>query len=105
MMTETVSLGLAWAAGGLLGAVFFGGLWWSVRRGLASARPALWFAGSLVVRAGIVLSGFYLVADGDWRRLLLCLLGFVMMQLCVGRLSRASAKGDAGAARKAPHAP
>ena len=104
-MTETVILGLAWAAGGLLGAVFFGGLWWSVRRGLSSTRPALWFIGSLVARTGIVLSGFYLVADGDWRRLLLCLLGFVMMQLCVGRLSRASARGDSDPARKARHAP
>ena len=34
-------------AGALLGSVFFGGLWWTVRRGVLSTQPALWFFGSL----------------------------------------------------------
>ncbi len=32
----------ALAAGMLLGALFFGGLWWTVRRGLTAGNPALW---------------------------------------------------------------
>jgi hypothetical protein len=43
MMNETVILVLAGSAGLLLGAIFFGGLWWTVRKGLSSKRPALCF--------------------------------------------------------------
>ena len=40
-MNEWLTLALAWMAGLLLGAIFFGGLWWTVRLGVASRRPAL----------------------------------------------------------------
>jgi hypothetical protein len=43
-MNETVILVLAGSAGVLLGVFFFGGLWWTVRRGLSSKRPALCFS-------------------------------------------------------------
>jgi F1F0 ATPase subunit 2 len=82
-MSEAMTLLLASAGGGAIGAFFFGGLWWTVRRGLRSTRPALWFLGSLLVRTGISLAGFYVVAGHDWARLLVCLLGFVMARLVV----------------------
>ena len=47
-MNETLSLVLALVAGVLLGAIFFGGLWWTVRKGVSSKQPALWFFGSLL---------------------------------------------------------
>ena len=59
--------------------------------GLHSPQPALWFLGSLLLRTAIVLAGFYLVGAGDWRRLLLCLLGLVVGRLLVTRLTRATA--------------
>ena len=77
-MNEFLSLALALAAGVLLGAIFFGGLWWTVRKGVSSKQPALWFFGSLLLRMSIALAGFYFVSGGHWERLLLCLLGFVM---------------------------
>jgi F1F0 ATPase subunit 2 len=86
--TETLALMLAAIAGGALGAIFFGGLWWTVRRGIRSRRPALWFLGSLLLRTGIVLAGFYFAADRQWERVLVCLLGFVMARLAVTRLTR-----------------
>ena len=49
-MIEFISIALALSAGLLLGGFFFGGLWWSVQRGVASARPALWFFASLTLR-------------------------------------------------------
>ena len=58
-MNEPLMLVLAVVAGVLLGAIFFGGLWWTVRKGVSSTRPALWFLGSLLLRTGIVLAGFY----------------------------------------------
>lgn len=75
-------------AGAALGAVFFGGLWWTVRRVAVSAAPARWFIGSLVVRTVFVLAGFYAVGAGQPLRLGLCLLGFVLARAIVLRFTR-----------------
>ena len=91
-MNETLSLVLALVTGVLLGAVFFGGLWWTVQKGVSSKRPALWFFGSLLLRTSIALAGFYFIARGHWERLLVCLLGFVMARLVVTRLTRTAEK-------------
>jgi F1F0 ATPase subunit 2 len=90
MISDGLSLVLALVTGALLGAIFFGGLWWTVRKGFSSEQPALWFFGSLLLRTSITLAGFYFVARGHWERLLVCLLGFVMARLVVTRLTRAS---------------
>jgi F1F0 ATPase subunit 2 len=76
------------AAGLLLGAFFFGGLWWTVITGVSSQRPALWFFGSMLLRMSITLAGFYFVGREDWRRWLLCLFGFVLARLVVTWLTR-----------------
>jgi F1F0 ATPase subunit 2 len=92
MMNETLSLVLALGTGVLLGAMFFGGLWWTVQKGVASKWSALWFFGSLLLRTSIALAGFYLIARGHWERLLVCLLGFILARLIVTRLTRAAEK-------------
>ena len=91
-MNETLTWALAGLAGGLLGASFFGGLWWTVRQGGSSSRPALWFLGSGLLRMSIVLAGFYFVSGGQWKRLAACLVGFVVARLIVTRLTRAADK-------------
>ena len=75
-MNETLNLILALAAGFLLGVIFFGGLWWTVQKGLSSRQPALWFLGSLLLRTSTVMVGFYFTSGNHWERLLICLLGF-----------------------------
>ena len=87
-MTEFLILAVALAAGFLLGAFFFGGLWWTVRKGISSKRPAFLFLGSLLLRMSFVLVGFYFVGGGNWQRLLACLLGFIIGRFCVIRLTR-----------------
>ena len=91
-MNETLTLGLVWLSGGALGAIFFCGLWWTVRKATASEQPASWFLGSLILRMSFALAGFYFVSNGDWKRLLLCLLGFVMARLVVTWITRPSKK-------------
>ena len=86
-MIETLSLLLALAAGVLLGSIFFGGLWWTVRKGFSSNKPALWFFGSVVLRTGITLAGFYFASGADWKQLLVCLLGFIIARLVVTKLT------------------
>ncbi len=68
-MNETLMLVVAGVTGLVLGAIFFGGLWWTVRKGVSSPRPALWFLGSTLLRMSIVLAGFYFVGRGHWERL------------------------------------
>lgn len=92
-------------AGLALGAVFFGGLWWTVRRGALSSSPAPWFFGSLLLRMGIALAGFYAVGAGHWQRLLACLLGFVVAQALVVRLTRPRPSVPGAAPQEARHAP
>jgi F1F0 ATPase subunit 2 len=86
-MSETAYLILAGVQGTLLGAVFFGGLWWTVRRAVASNQPAVWFLASLAVRTLIAAVGFWFVARGDWRRLVACLVGFVVSRMVIIRLT------------------
>lgn len=93
-MNEGTALVMALAAGVLLGAFFFGGLLWTVRRCLSSRQPALWVLASLLLRTVVVLAGFYYVAAGHWERMLLCLLGFLIARLLVIRLTGRTATAD-----------
>jgi F1F0 ATPase subunit 2 len=87
-MNETLFVMLAGVAGLILGAIFFGGLWWTVNKGVSSQQPALWFIGSLLVRMSITLTGFYFICRGHWERLLICLLGFLAARVAVTWLTR-----------------
>lgn len=100
-MNEALRLTFPLLVGIVLGAFFFGGLWWTVRRGLASKRAALWFVGSLLLRMGVVVPGFYFVSNGDWQRMLAALLGFVLARFIVLRLTQQTTH----LAQDAGHAP
>ena len=92
-MDEMIGVMLALITGGILGAVYFSSLWWTVQKGVSLKRPAPLFVGSLLVRTGIVLAGFYFIGrGGSWQRMLLCLLGFVIARYVVTRLTRATVK-------------
>jgi F1F0 ATPase subunit 2 len=104
-MNKYLCLVMALAAGLLLGAIFFGGLWWTVRKGVSSKHPALWFLGSLLLRMSLVLVGFYFVGRGDWQRLVACLLGFIIARFCVVHLTRTRLEYHFLAAKEASHAP
>jgi len=82
-MNDLAALILAAAGGGALGMIFFGGLYWTIRRGIESKTPALWFSGSLLLRTAVVLIGFYAISGGDWRRLVACLPGFLLARVVV----------------------
>jgi len=100
-MNEYFQLALALVAGGGLGCIFFGGLWYTVRQGLKARQPALWFLVSLLVRMSVVLVGFYLVGHSDWRRLAACLAGFVIARFVVVRQTRPASAST----KEAGHAP
>jgi F1F0 ATPase subunit 2 len=92
-MSDFLPFALALIAGLLLGVFFFGGLWWTVQKGVASRTPALWFLGSLLLRTFVILAGFYFAAQGHWSRLAACLIGFVIARvIVVKRFSQAPAE-------------
>ena len=82
-MIDLSPLLLALAAGLVLGAVYFGGLWWTVLRGIGSRHAALWFFVSLLLRTAVAMLGFYLVARGSLERLVVCLAGFIVARFIV----------------------
>ncbi|WP_373509472.1 ATP synthase subunit I [Thiocapsa sp.] len=100
LLAQTPALMLSGVAGLALGAVFFGGLWWTLRKSLESRRPALWLLGSLLVRMSLVLVGLYLVSGGQWERLLAGLAGVIGARFLVLRLT-----GPSDVAKEARHAP
>ena len=68
------------AAGTVVGALYFGGLWWTVRRAVASRRPGLLLLASYGLRTVGALALFYVIMGGSWLRLLVCLAGFLLMR-------------------------
>ena len=93
-MNDILACILTWLAGVILGMVFFAGLWWTIRKGIASPHPATWFFGSLLLRMCIAVAGFYFASAGHWQRLLICLLGFLNARLFVTWLTRSAMKSS-----------
>jgi F1F0 ATPase subunit 2 len=84
-MSDLLGTSIALCVGGLLGLFFFGGLWWTIKRGITSDWAALWFISSLLVRTMTVLLGFYFVSQHHWARFAACVAGFLLARLIVVR--------------------
>ncbi len=87
-MNEILYMILAFIAGLALGLLFFGGLWFTVKKTVTAKIPAIWFLGSFFLRVSIVLLGFYFVSSGSWQRLLISLIGFVVARFIVMNLTQ-----------------
>lgn len=85
-MIESLTLLIALPAGVLLGAFFFGGLWWTVQRSLVSAQPAILILGSFLLRTVVTLAGFRVALLGGWQALATCMLGFLIARVVVTRI-------------------
>jgi F1F0 ATPase subunit 2 len=85
-MNEALILAGNLLAGVLLGTFFFGGLWWTIRSTSPSQWSGLFFAGSLLLRLAVAVTGFYLASHGEWRKLVVCLAGFLLARIAVTKL-------------------
>lgn len=103
-MNDMLNLVISLVAGVLIGVLFFGGLWWTVKKIVTSERPALWSMGSMWLRMITTMAGFHFVSQGSWERLLVCFLGFFLARLIVTHLTRREDK-PVYAAQEISHEP
>ena len=81
----TIKLIISLFAGGLLGWIYFWGLWKTVRL-MISRKNTGWIAvASFGIRAGFVITGFYLLLMFDWQYLAVALVGFLAARFIVVR--------------------
>ena len=82
-----VELALVFGVGGALGAIFFGGLWFTVQQCIHNTKPVVLLSVSFLLRTSVTLFGFYFVAGIHWQRWLACLLGFVLARAVVKHMT------------------
>ena len=87
-MNEAVYMVLAFISGLALGTLFFGGLWLTVKKAVTAKIPALWIFCSFFIRIGITLIGFYFISSGNWKRLVVCVAGFMAARFLVIHFTR-----------------
>lgn len=92
-MNGVAALTVVLIAGLAIGGFFFGGLWWTIQKGLTSKNPAFWFFASTLLRLSLALAGFYFIARSDWRKWLICVIGFLIARVVVTRLTRTNKQG------------
>lgn len=77
----------------ILGALFFGGLWWTIRNLQKVSHPALLFLASALTRTILAISGFWFIGvwldeASRWQRLTVCLAGFILARMICTRMIR-----------------
>jgi len=92
MTNNILYMAFAFIVGMLLGTIFFGGLWLTIKNTATSKVPGLLFFGSFVLRIAIALFGFYYVSHGNWQRLLTCLVGFIVARFLVIHVTKSKEK-------------
>jgi F1F0 ATPase subunit 2 len=81
---DVVLLASAFAFGAALGALYFFGLWATVRR-VASRGATLWVPVSFVLRLAVLLAGLYWIGADDWRRWAAALGGVIVVRQAITR--------------------
>lgn len=105
-MPHFLQLGLVLLAGMGLGALYFGGLAWTVRRLVAGGGVRL-TVGSFLLRAVLLLAGFRLLAGHRAEYWIACLIGFTAARVVLSKmviLSNAAPWEFWFARREEPHA-
>jgi F1F0 ATPase subunit 2 len=68
-----------------LGFLFYGGLWLTVRALPKSRHPTALFLASFWGRNALAIAGLILAMDSRWERAVICMVGFVLSRVLLGR--------------------
>lgn len=102
-MTDILLLMPSFLVGILVGVFFFMGLWYTTKKLMDAKHPALWALGSMVVRVAVTLVSFYLVGAGDLRKLLACLVGFILSRIFVMRITATVDRKNSSSLKETEH--
>ena len=102
-MNETAYMILAFTGGIVLGILFFGGLWFTVKKAVTAKVPALWIFSSFFLRVSITLVGFYFIGAGNWQRLVVSLVGFIVARFVVIRFTKSIDEKQTSLKKEAAH--
>lgn len=75
----------SFAAGIVTSILYHGGLWWTVKALPRSRSPLLLSIGSFYLRISITMAAFYVVMQNDWKRLAVCMAGFMAVKFVITR--------------------
>ena len=79
-------MSIGFVVGVMLGVLFYGGLWITVRQLMTTRHPIAVTLGSLILRMAMVLAGLLLVSKGRWQNVAACLVGLMAGRIAIGRL-------------------
>lgn len=96
-MNDVWVLAGAFAAGAVLGLLYFLGLWLTVRQIVRRRLAPLWLPLSLMVRLGLLVGGMYWVGAGDWQRFVAALAGIFVARLLTTRYRGTALQAGAAA--------
>jgi F1F0 ATPase subunit 2 len=82
---------LCFIVGAAIGAIYFAGLWETVRKLSDTKTPVRRVVLSYALRMILLISGFYLVMQGEWERLVAAMIGLILVrEVMVRKLGHAS---------------
>jgi len=86
LFTDWMQYIIPFAAGSVISLFYHAGLWWTVRALPRSRSPVLLSIGSFYLRMTVAMATFYIVMQNDWRRLAVCLAGFMAVKFVLTRV-------------------
>jgi F1F0 ATPase subunit 2 len=82
---------LCFIVGAAIGAIYFAGLWETVRKLSDTNKPFRRVVISFALRMILLISGLYLVMQGQWERLVAAMIGLILVrEVMVRKLGNAS---------------
>lgn len=96
-MFSLTTLFIPFVLGGLIGWVYFSGLWETVRRLPEAKNPQGLMMMSFAARTLFALGGFFILMDGQWERTAASIAGFLIVKtILVRRFGRNISSSSAG---------
>jgi len=81
MKGDIVNILIPFIAGTAAGIFNYTGLWLTVCKMPEVKRPLLLVSSSFILRTGLILVIFYLVIQGSWQKMVICLVGFLLTRI------------------------
>lgn len=85
-MNQLILIGGGLAAGGVMGYLYFRGLWWTLEHMQAQRHPYALLILSFFVRSVLVAAGFYLLLKIRWEMVALGVVGFMAIRYVLVRI-------------------